>query len=91
MKTYALIDENNKVLNISVADSSWDATGWVEVPENNPAYINGDYHEGYFYPEQPFASWTRSNGQWVAPIAKPIDEKLYDWDEGVGNWVEFTN
>jgi hypothetical protein len=88
MKTYALLDENDKVLNISIADDNWDATGWVEVPENCAAYIGGDYHLGFFYPEQPFESWTRSNGNWLPPIEKPLDGKEYFWNEVLGIWDE---
>ena len=88
MKTYALLDENNLVLNISIADENWDATGWVEVPENNPAFIGGDYYLGFFYPEQPFKSWTRSHGKWLPPFEKPKDGKAYYWDEEISNWVE---
>jgi len=88
MKTYALLDENNKVINISVSDDSWDSTGWVLVPENNVAYIDGDYFEGYFYPEQPSQLWTRSNGTWLPPIAKPQDGNPYLWDDATANWIQ---
>jgi hypothetical protein len=26
--------------------------------------------------------------QWEAPILYPNDNKMYNWDESVGNWVE---
>ena len=35
MKNYALLNENNLVINISVADSDWDSTGWVEYTGKN--------------------------------------------------------
>jgi hypothetical protein len=53
---------------------------------DNPAYIGGDYVDGFFYPPHPFASWVRDAGVWVPPVAKPGDN--YFWDEVAGNWVE---
>jgi hypothetical protein len=29
MKNYALIDENNMVINVSVANDNWSAEGWI--------------------------------------------------------------
>jgi len=53
-----------------------------------------------FITPQPYASWTLdSNGDWNAPVAKPItftkfyaNEELdirdkYDWNESILNWV----
>lgn len=92
MKKFALLDENNVVVNISIADDSWDSTGWVEYTDNNPAFIGGDYIDGYFYPIQPYLSWTRNNGQWQAPTPYPITEdKKYYWSEDDLSWREVTN
>lgn len=86
MKKFAKLDEKNHVTNISVADESWDSTGWIEYTDENPAYIGGDYFNGYFYSEQPYPSWTRDgHGDWVAP--KPMPEGLYRWDEASLDWV----
>jgi hypothetical protein len=68
MKKFALLNENNLVLNISIADNSWDSTGWVEYNNSNPASIGGDYVDGYFYSVRPFASWTRNAGNWLPLI-----------------------
>jgi hypothetical protein len=35
MKNYALLDENNLVINISIADNDWDSTGWVDYTNKN--------------------------------------------------------
>lgn len=87
MKTFAQLDENNKVINIAVfADNADLVDGWVEYTESNPAYINGDYVDGYFYPEQPFPSWTRNKGQWICPKPRP-DGLTYIWDEEAQDWV----
>ena len=38
---------------------------------------------------QPYASWVlNDNHDWQAPIAKPIDDKFYAWDEELLTWVE---
>lgn len=44
---------------------------------------------GNFKPAQPFASWTFSNADWSwkAPVAIPIDGRLYNWSEEAQNWV----
>ena len=39
-------------------------------------------------PEQPYPSWTWSNGQWNAPVAYPDDGSRYDWNEEKLNWEE---
>jgi|688.fasta_scaffold2120951_1 hypothetical protein len=87
MKNFALLDENNIVTNISIADESWDSTGWIEYTEENPAVIGGDYVDGYFYSERPFASWTRDKGQWICPKPKPEGE-VY-WSEEEGEWLAY--
>jgi hypothetical protein len=88
IKKYALLNKNNLVINISIADDSWDSTGWVEYTDNNPAFINGDYVNGYFYPAQPYSSWTRNQGQWIAPTPMPTDGKRYYWSENDLSWRE---
>jgi hypothetical protein len=38
---------------------------------------------------QPYASWTLdSNHDWQPPVAMPIDDKCYLWDEESLQWVE---
>ena len=37
-------------------------------------------------PEQPYPSWTWSNGKWNAPVSYPEGEGLYDWNEDNLNW-----
>jgi hypothetical protein len=44
MKYYALLDVNNLVINTSIADDNWDATGWIE-------YTNKNCGIGYIYDE----------------------------------------
>jgi hypothetical protein len=88
MRTFALLDENNIVINISVADDSWDSTGWIEYT-NKTASIGWTYNldEDIFIAPQPFESWTREGSYWYAPIPKP-DGINWIWDEELGNWIE---
>jgi hypothetical protein len=46
--------------------------------------------EDIFVAPQPFASWVRSGSHWVAPIAKPDDGKIYQWNETEGAWNELS-
>jgi hypothetical protein len=87
MKNFALLNENNIVINIAVAEDNFFPNGnWIEYTEDNPAFIGGDYLEGYFYYPQPYPSWSRNKGTWQAPKEKP--EGLYSWDEDLGDWVK---
>ena len=88
MKLFALVNESNVVLNVSIADDNWTTEGWVEYNETNPAFIGGDLVDGYFYPPQPYPSWTRFQGNWNSPTPYPTDDKLYTWDEATTSWLE---
>jgi hypothetical protein len=41
-------------------------------------------------PEQPYPSWTWSNGQWSAPVAYPNDGDFYDWNESTLSWEKIN-
>ena len=43
-----------------------------------------------FYPAQPFASWILNESTWLweAPVARPDDGKIYQWDEATISWKE---
>ena len=44
-----------------------------------------------FVAPQPFTSWSLDdNFDWQAPIPKPIDDKMYQWDEATTSWNEIT-
>jgi hypothetical protein len=87
MKTMAQL-ENGIVVNIVVEyDDVEDTETKITYTEENPAYIGGDYVDGSFYPPQPFPSWTRYEGVWVAPIARPDDGNNYLWDEDAQEWI----
>jgi hypothetical protein len=86
MKTFAKLDSNGVVLNISIADDSWDSLGWVEYTETNPAIIGGDFVDHYFYSPQPYPSWIRNKGIWNAPTELPKDNNNYIWNEAGKEW-----
>ena len=43
-----------------------------------------------FYTPQPYASWTLNEDTciWEPPVARPDDDKYYNWDEDNTAWVE---
>jgi len=86
MKYAAEINKNNVVTNICIVEDLETQTGLIEYTEENPAYIGGDYFDGYFYPAQPFSSWTRDKGNWIPPVLEPQDGKFYLWVEADLNW-----
>jgi hypothetical protein len=45
---------------------------------------------GIFKPAKPFTSWKfdEEKWAWVAPKPYPLDEKRYNWDETLKDWVE---
>jgi hypothetical protein len=68
-------------------------------PEGRP--LRGNYAGiGYiydatndvFYEPQPYPSWILNNTTWLweAPVAYPLDDKLYKWNESITNWEEVT-
>lgn len=87
MKNFALLNNENIVVNVSIADDDWSDNNWIEFTNDNPAYIGGDYVDGYFYPPQPYPSWTRNNGQWLPPTPKPDGFNWY-WNESTLSWIE---
>jgi hypothetical protein len=58
----------------------------------NYAGIGYTYDAGRdaFIPPQPYPSWVLEEETclWVAPVAKPTDDKFYKWDEATKSWVE---
>lgn len=86
IKQIAILDSNNTVVNVVISESIPD--NGIEYSENNPAFIGGDYFDGYFYPPKPFASWQRNKGNWESPVPVPSDGKKYTWNEANINWEE---
>lgn len=93
MSNYAVI-KNGIVANIVVADAEWASAQTdtvVEYTAANLAYIGGDYVGGFFYSPQPFASWIRSDGTWIAPVNMPtnaVEGHAYIWKEATRSWED---
>ena len=93
MANFAVLN-GNVVINVVVADSKENAelaTSMicVEYDEKLPAGIGMIYDGTGFIARQPFESWKLNSKtyKWEAPIKKPTDGKIYDWDETAGQWV----
>lgn len=44
-----------------------------------------------FVPPQPYLSWTLdADAIWQPPVAMPLDDKRYLWDEDTTSWIEQT-
>ena len=87
MRNFALLNENNLVINISIADDNWDATGWLEYT-GKECGIGYSYNktEDIFIAPQPYPSWIREGSTWNAPVKYPSDGKEYEWNETNQNW-----
>ena len=51
-----------------------------------------DSQRDAFIPPQPYPSWilNEETCKWDAPVVRPIDDKVYQWDETATNWIEIT-
>ena len=85
----AVISNTGEVLNIIVCkDDEPETANLITYTDANPAYIGGTFDTGYFYPPQPYPSWSKDGeGNWVAPIPVP-NEGRWSWDEENQEWVE---
>ena len=83
----AILDQDSQVINITIVNDDYVLnTNEIIYTDENPAFIGGDYVDGYFYPLQPYPSWTRESGTWQAPTPKPTDGKWYFWNESTLSW-----
>lgn len=91
MKNFALLNENNIVINISIADENWNSTGWIDYTNKNCAIgFSYDPVADVFIAPKPFASWSLDeNFDWQPPTPMPTEGKWY-WDEPTLTWVEST-
>ena len=96
-----LIDEDGveqEQLGVSFCQGLFGGT-WVQTSYNDNirrqfAAIGGSYdaENDVFVSPQPFASWVLdSNYDWQPPVAKPVDDKHYYWNEESLSWVELQD
>jgi hypothetical protein len=72
---------------------TWKQTSYNAHIRKNYAGIGYKYDATLdaFIAPQPFASWTLDdNAQWKAPVAMPVDDKRYTWNEATLTWTEVT-
>ena len=73
-------------------DTYWKQTSYNKNFRKNYGSIGYTYDEGRdaFIPPKFFPSWVLDENtcQWIAPIPKPTDNKMYKWDEVTISWVE---
>jgi hypothetical protein len=103
MKSFAEINENNKVQRVIVADSKeWCESSlngtWVECftgDKRTEASIDDvyDLETKQFIPPKPYSKWllNKDTFQWEAPIPYPEDGKEYVWNDNKGEWEEVVN
>jgi len=105
MAHYAKV-ENTLVTQVIVAepeffetfvDSSpgeWIQTSYSGSIRKNYAGVGYTYDatRDAFIPPKPYPSWTlvEATCQWTAPVARPDDDKVYEWNEETTNWTEIT-
>lgn len=83
----AQVNEAGTVVNVVVMpDDTQPTADLVPYSDANPAFIGGDYVGGYFYPPQPFPSWSRHEGNWVPPVSRPDEPGMWLWDEATLSW-----
>lgn len=73
---------------------TWKQTSYNATMRKRYAGIGFTYNSALdaFVPPKPYPSWTLNNttADWEAPVAKPDDGKIYNWDEATLSWVEVT-
>jgi hypothetical protein len=95
-----LLDENGDELESNGADFCRNLLGgtWKQTSYNGNmrgryagiGYTYSSIHDAFIAPK-PFPSWNlnETTTDWDAPVAKPVDDKNYAWDEDTLSWVEF--
>ena len=68
----------------------WKQTSYNNKIRKNFAGIGYIYDEDkdIFIPIKPFNSWilNKNTCQWEAPVAMPIDDNIYSWNESTTTW-----
>jgi len=93
---FAVLDENNVVTNVIVAETLEDAQSVVsetvvEVTEQTRDPFIGQPFTGVIFrhtPAYPSWSWSDEEGDYLPPTPRPNDDGAYIWDEDEQVWVE---
>lgn len=101
VKSYALIDDNNTVINTLAfvnptqydLDNAIEVNGGVrliEMTEDNWSTPGGSFDGESLWLPQPFPSWIKwEKSHWKAPIEYPQDDSNYRWNEDTLSWDIF--
>jgi hypothetical protein len=69
----------------------WKQTSYNGSIRKNYAGVGYTYdsNRDAFIPPKPYASWTlnEDNCTWEAPVARPTDGNIYNWDEESEQWA----
>jgi hypothetical protein len=101
---YAILDSNEKVINIVSSDNENSEEILMQLIEDaymvvlsnddtGMPYIGGDYLQNKFRIPSPYNSWqwNQDSWSWESPVPYPQDGKLYIWDENFVNWIEVVS
>ena len=97
MSNYATV-KNGIVTNIIVCEDSSISLvpgSHIKITETTNEAAPGyeyDSDKNKFKSPQPFESWTLNEETllWEAPVAKPVQEGYYRWDEDTQDWVQVS-
>jgi hypothetical protein len=83
------------LINWSGGYTNWIQTSFNSTFRKNFAGIGYKYDKDLdaFIPPKPFNSWIldTNNANWMPPIPRPVDGKVYNWDESTQTWKSGTN
>ena len=98
--TQVIVAEQD-VIDSGLFGSGWVQTSYNtsggQHPQNTPLRKNYagvgytyDANRDAFIPPKPYASWQLNEDTclWNSPVAMPIDDKKYQWDESTTSWIE---
>ena len=79
---------------VDTQDGTWvqtSKTGDIRKNYAGVGYIYDSVRDAFYTP-QPYPSWTLNDDTclWEPPVARPDDDKPYNWDEDTTAWVEIT-
>lgn len=96
MLKFAVIDINNTIINVIIAETkeiAEEVTGNLCIDcTSQSIQIGGTFDGEKLWSPQPYLSWVKNQekNEWEAPIELPLDGKKYKWDEETISWVEVT-
>lgn len=98
MPNFGLINEDNIVVNVIIADREFiqsgqvgDPSKWIEDTEDvyNEPGIGRTYDpvNKAFIDPKPYTSWVLdSNFLWQPPVPKPVEDGIWRWNEDNVSW-----